>query len=338
MKNKLVRIFLLTSFSLSLVACGTKQTDTTVSENLIQEVEIESTEKVDIEEVKEIEEDKNYVTEKATSMRDGVSIKVKELSEYLYNAKENIKTNAIEFSNALKTNIEIGVETTKTSIKDWAKNIATNTYKAFYNMLENSKIGWTNLQENVNNFIVSTSKGFVSWGENLVENGGKAIKGFVDNFLSGLESAWNSFVSFMQSIGESIGIWWSKNKSWALPTVVGLTVVGAIALAPFTGGSSLLAPALADGGVLTKPTTVLAGEYPTAKSNPEIVTPEKLMYEVNMKANVPVMNAIEEMTDRLTNALDNIGVYAEFDYDKLRVGLNRENNRYGNKFYGGAYV
>lgn len=68
MKNKLVRIFLLTSFSLSLVACGTKQTDTTVSENLIQEVEIESTEKVDIEEVKEIEEDKNYVTEKETLM------------------------------------------------------------------------------------------------------------------------------------------------------------------------------------------------------------------------------------------------------------------------------
>ena len=36
-------------------------------------------------------------------------------------------------------------------------------------------------------------------------------------------------------------------------------------------------PRLAKGGVLTEATTVLAGEYSGAKSNPEIVTPQNIM-------------------------------------------------------------
>ena len=36
-------------------------------------------------------------------------------------------------------------------------------------------------------------------------------------------------------------------------------------------------PRLAKGGVLTEATTVLAGEYSGAKTNPEIVTPQNIM-------------------------------------------------------------
>lgn len=62
-----------------------------------------------------------------------------------------------------------------------------------------------------------------------------------------------------------------------------------------------------------------------------------MMYETNMKANVPVMNAIEELGDRITEGLSSISVYADFGYDKLRVGLNKENKRVGAKAYGGGY-
>ena len=58
------------------------------------------------------------------------------------------------------------------------------------------------------------------------------------------------------------------------------------------------------------------------------------MYETNMKANVPVINAIEEMSDNIVDAFKTIGVYADFGYDKLRVGLNHENYRAGEKLYG----
>ena len=44
--------------------------------------------------------------------------------------------------------------------------------------------------------------------------------------------------------------------------------------------SSVGIPALAEGGVITRPTTALMGEYPGARTNPEIVTPENKMRDV----------------------------------------------------------
>jgi len=44
--------------------------------------------------------------------------------------------------------------------------------------------------------------------------------------------------------------------------------------------SSVGIPALAEGGVITGPTTALMGEYPGARTNPEIVTPENKMRDV----------------------------------------------------------
>lgn len=93
-------------------------------------------------------------------------------------------------------------------------------------------------------------------------------------------------------------------------------------------------PRLANGGVLTKPTTVLAGEYAGATNNPEIVAPQKLLLETSTQANIPVMNSIEELGDKMITALNSIGVYAEFDYSKLKVGLDNENYRAGGKLYG----
>lgn len=44
--------------------------------------------------------------------------------------------------------------------------------------------------------------------------------------------------------------------------------------------SSVGIPALAEGGVISSPTTALMGEYPGARSNPEIVSPESKMRDV----------------------------------------------------------
>lgn len=52
---------------------------------------------------------------------------------------------------------------------------------------------------------------------------------------------------------------------------------------PFIGGNSMnfaTIPRLAKGGVLTRPTLNIAGEYAGARSNPEIVTPESLMRKI----------------------------------------------------------
>ena len=48
--------------------------------------------------------------------------------------------------------------------------------------------------------------------------------------------------------------------------------------------SSLYLPRLEKGGVLYDETMFIGGEYPGASSNPEIVTPQSLMYNTMLKA------------------------------------------------------
>lgn len=66
--------------------------------------------------------------------------------------------------------------------------------------------------------------------------------------------------------------------------IVGIVLAaaaGAAAEAVFTGlVNSLVVPALASGGVATSPMMAMIGEYPGARQNPEIVTPERLMRSV----------------------------------------------------------
>lgn len=77
---------------------------------------------------------------------------------------------------------------------------------------------------------------------------------------------------------------------------------------PFVGGNSFRIPSMAAGGVLTGPQLVLAGEYPGAATNPEIVTPQHIMRETVREAltttpaggSVTVnltMNVASEVTD-----------------------------------------
>lgn len=63
--------------------------------------------------------------------------------------------------------------------------------------------------------------------------------------------------------------------------IAAAAVAGAAASTLFNGLiKSIGIPALADGGVLTSPQLVLAGEYPGARSNPEIVAPESKLRDI----------------------------------------------------------
>lgn len=69
-------------------------------------------------------------------------------------------------------------------------------------------------------------------------------------------------------------------------------------------------PQLAKGGVLTAPRLVMAGEYAGAGSNPEIVTPQSIMHETMIKANQPVLQAIQMLAKIMQ---DNQGQTIELD-------------------------
>lgn len=222
-----------------------------------------------------------------------------------------------------------------TNMEMWSLNIGKNARMAMIPIISYTATAFNNAGSSIAKFINSSSKNFANWCNNLISDIGITMQSWYETFTSSLESAWDAFTGFMAGIGEKISNWWSGAKKWVIPvaaTVAGITVV---ASAVATGGSTLpLLAALATGGVLTQPTPVLAGEYPGAKTNPEIVTPQNLMYETNLKANVPVLNAIEEMTDRLVETFSDVGVYAEFGYDKMIVGLDNAKRKRGAKLYG----
>ncbi len=53
---------------------------------------------------------------------------------------------------------------------------------------------------------------------------------------------------------------------------------------PFAGGKQFRIPAMAGGGVLTGPQLVLAGEYPGARADPEVVAPQSIIRQTLIEA------------------------------------------------------
>lgn len=76
-------------------------------------------------------------------------------------------------------------------------------------------------------------------------------------------------------------------------------------------------PALANGGALYGPQTVLAGEYAGASTNPEIVAPQSLMRETMENANAGVINAIMAMGEQVTKAVEEKDTNVYMDATKL---------------------
>lgn len=136
-------------------------------------------------------------------------------------------------------------------------------------------------------------------------------------------------------MGEKISGWWSANKSWAAPLAAGAAIaglnVGAVVLSGGSAAATLPAlAALANGGVLTKPTAALVGEYPGAKRNPEIFTPQNIMYDTFQDAqdNSDVVNAIAASVRQIVRAIEENGgdVYVNGD---MTTQQNRKNKMYG---------
>lgn len=63
-------------------------------------------------------------------------------------------------------------------------------------------------------------------------------------------------------------------------------------------------PELANGGVIYSETVAKIGEYPGARSNPEIVTPQNILKETMEVANAGVINAVVAMGNKITKAVE----------------------------------
>lgn len=180
---------------------------------------------------------------------------------------ENIKQTAISIFNSVKDNIS--------NIFNNIKNIASNI--------------WNNITSNIRNAVSNIKNGIV---QNF-QNAYNSIQNIFSNIGSFFSGVWSRIRNTFSSLGTSIGNAISGAVKSGINGVISLierTINSAIRL--INGGirlinlipgvyvgsiNTLSLPRLAKGGVLTEATTVIAGEYSGAKTNPEIVTPQNIM-------------------------------------------------------------
>lgn len=92
-----------------------------------------------------------------------------------------------------------------------------------------------------------------------------------------------------------------------------------------------LIPKLASGGVLTAPTTALMAEYPGARSNPEIATPQSLMAETMRDVNGDLVSAFAQMTRQVIAAIEEKDMSVKIGDETIARSAQRGNTAYRNR-------
>ena len=90
-------------------------------------------------------------------------------------------------------------------------------------------------------------------------------------------------------------------------------------------------PYLAKGGILTSPTAAIMGEYAGARQNPEIATPQSLMYETIQKANGDLVSAFATMTRQVIAAIENKDLEVTIGDEQIARSAQRGNTAYYNR-------
>ena len=182
---------------------------------------------------------------------------------------ENIKNTAIQKFTDIKNSIS--------NIWQQVTNKTSETWQGIKNKVKEGAQGaWngiTSIFSNIPNWF--RDKFSQAWQavKNVFSTGGRIFDGIKEGILSGLKSIVNAII---YGINKVIRIPFTGLNT-VLRNIRNAEILG---LKPFSWIGTISVPQiprLAKGGVLTEATTVLAGEYSGAKTNPEIVTPQNIM-------------------------------------------------------------
>lgn len=164
-------------------------------------------------------------------------------------------------------------------------------------------------------------------------------------------------MGFMKATGEKISSWWSANKSWAAP--VGAVALAGAGVAAFvlSGGAAAVAAAIpklaplalpamafANGGVVKSPTLALMGEYPNARTNPEVIAPQNILRqtfreEQGRQDNSDVISAINAGIGAIVEAINASGNRpVTIDGKTLMQSVERAQRQRGANIMGGGVL
>ncbi len=172
-------------------------------------------------------------------------------------------------------------------IGQWFSDKFTEAYNSVVNIF--SKVGdfFSGVWQGICNIFGNVSGWFKdkfsqAWEavKKVFSAGGRIFDGIKDGILNGLKTVINAIIG---GINKVIAIPFNGINT-ALRAIKSVNIMG---LQPFSWINTIgvpQIPKLAKGGVLYDDTIVMAGEYSGASTNPEIVTPQNIMYDTMKKA------------------------------------------------------
>lgn len=283
--------------------------------------------------------DTSSVLPQLESVSQTVSTKLASLKEFLVTEGATILSGIGEWFTQLSPVIGSGysqllalqdsfTEQSKSGFSIWGLALSTTCSLVFGYLGSAAYEGLTKVGSLITEWAPQTYDMFKQWGQGVVDLFASIGTGIVITLVSALSAAITNIKNFANAIkteaGEKvidIGDFLADNggKIAACVAIGGALALGAMTLAPATGIAVAIPAlaALADGGVLTTPTPALVGEYPGAKRNPEIVTPQNIMRETMAEANDDVVNAIYAIGNQLTKTIEDKDTNVYMDSAKV---------------------
>lgn len=285
--------------------------------------------------------------EKANSMSETVKNTTTAIGSWVRTTWDDLIYKSTTSATYLDQTVEQFVTQTEQRIKGWASSIMTTAASAASGFASSVWSGLQNAADNIVTFVNSSGSAIYQWASGSLRSFVDWAKGIASSVAEALSSAWENFKNFMVATGEKLSATWTKNKSVIIPvTIAAVGVVGAIALAPYTGGASLaLAGAFAKGGFPTDGQLFLAreagpelvgrmGNRTAVANNDQIVDGiAEGVRAANRDSNADIISAMFAVAQQVTQALNEQSRDVYIDGEKATRAITRNQNR-ANMMYG----
>ena len=215
--------------------------------------------------------------------------------------------------------------------------------KKIFPVLETFEEAWARLKETVKKKIEAfVTVTLPKWSGDLKEKWANLKARFADFTKklklelpkwSNLKAKWQAlkqkFTGWSVGLSLDISAKLSTMRAWINSNVIGPLNNAIRSVVPNFGGIPYLHAA--KGAGLTAPTAVLAGEYPGAKNNPEVISPQSLMLETMQRANGDMVAAFAQMTRDVIAAIEGKDMSVNIGDEQIARSAQRGNTAYRNR-------